>query len=254
MPFETPGESSVDADRAIRVATAIGDLAQAEGVPAAVRHVCVACAAMVGATGVGASVISHLGLVEPLAATSSASEWVMDLQATLGEGPSTVALAENRPVLIPDLSSDVCMRRWPAFAPAAVTAGTLAVFAFPLVLGAISMGVLEIHRADAGSLTAAELVDAWLFTDAAMIQVIDQLSRPSSGSLPASDGDLEYRWAEVHQATGVVSVQLDTTLADALLRLRAHAYLTGRRLSEVAHAVLTGALRLASGTDDHDQG
>jgi hypothetical protein len=116
------------------------------------------------------------------------------------------------------------------------------------------MGVLEIHRADAGSLTVAELADAWLFTDAAMGRVLDQLSGPSSGSLPASHGDLEYRWAEVHQATGVVSVQLDTTLADALLRLRAHAFLTGRRLSEVAHDVLTGTLRLASGTDDHNQG
>jgi hypothetical protein len=254
MPFETPGESSVDADRAIRVVTAISDVAHAEGVPAAIRHVCVACAAMVRATGVGASVISHLGLVEPLAATSSASERVMDLQATLGEGPSTVALAERRPVLIPDLSSKVCVDRWPAFAPAAAAAGTLAVFAFPLVLGAISMGVLEIHRADAGSLTVAELADAWLFTDAAMTRVLDQLSGSPSGATAASDGDLEYRWAEVHQATGVVAVQLDTTLADALVRLRAHAYLTGRRLSEVAHDVLTGAVRLASDTDDHNQG
>ena len=234
------------------IATAIGEVAGAEGVPIAIRHVCVACAAMVGASGVGVSVVSDLRLAEPLFATAPASEQIMELQATLGEGPSTVVLAESRPVLIPDLGSDLCLRRWPVFAPAAVTAGTLAMFAFPLVLGAVSMGVLEIHRDHAGSLTVAELADAWLFTDAAMARMLDQLSGAPDGAI--LDGGSEYRWAEVHQATGVLSVQLDSTLTDALVRLRAHAYLTGRRLSEVAHDVLTGELRLATGTDDHNQG
>lgn len=243
----------MDGDRAIRIATAIGDVARAEGVPTAVRHVCVACAAMVGATGVGVSVVSELGLAEPLFATGSASERVMELEATLGEGPSVVVLAESRPVLIPDLGNHLCLQRWPVFAPAAVTAGTVAMFTFPLVLGAISLGVLEIHRASAGSLTVAELADAWLFTNAAMTRVLDQLGGTAQGTVRGMDIDLEYRWAEVHQATGVVSVQLDTTLTDALVRLRAHTYVTGRRLSEVAHDVLTGKLRLPSGSDDHNQ-
>ena len=244
----------MDADRAIRVATAIGDAAGAEGVPVGIRHVCLACAAMVGDCGVGLSVISDLGLGEPLYTTDSATEQVMELQVTLGEGPATVVLMEGRPVLVPDLANNACLRRWPAFAPAAVVAGTSAIFAFPLVLGAIAVGALEIHRGQVGSLSPAELVDALLFADAATARVLDRLAGDGEVDAATVTDGLEYRWAQVHQATGIVSVQLGTTLIEALLRLRAHAFLTGRRLSLVAHDVLTGELRLASATDDQNQG
>ncbi|MFC3453524.1 ANTAR domain-containing protein [Amycolatopsis speibonae] len=52
--------------------------------------------------------------------------------------------------------------------------------------------------------------------------------------------DLEFteHRAQVHQATGMVSVRLAIGLADALARLRAHAYLYGRKLSEVADDVV----------------
>ncbi len=58
--------------------------------------------------------------------------------------------------------------------------------------------------------------------------------------LPISE--FEYRWAEVNQATGMVSVQLDSELTAAFLRLCAHAYLTGR-LSQVARDVTERRLR-----------
>jgi hypothetical protein len=244
----------MNADRAIGVAAAIDRAAKAEGVAVAVRHVCLACAAVLGATGAALSAVSDLGSVEPLYATGPGSEQVMDAQVMLGEGPSVAAQADGRPMLVPDLAYHASQRRWPAFAPAAIDIGIRAVFAFPLALGAISVGVLEIHRESAGSLSANALADALLFGDMATMRVLDHLSgQPADGTAPV-DGGLEYRWAEVHQATGVVSVQLNTTLAAALLRLRAHAYSTGRRLSEVAHDVLAGRLRLESGNDDQNQG
>ncbi len=249
----------MDADRAIAVAAAIEDAAGTEGVPVAVRHVCLACVAMVGVSGVGLSLVSDLGSTEPLFATGPAAERIMEAQLTLGEGPTWEVLAHGRPVLVPDLADEASMRRWPAFAPVAIATPTSAVFAFPLVLGAILVGVLEIYRETAGSLSATELADVLLFTDAATVRVLDQLSG-DAGIEDAiwPDEGFVYRWAEVHQATGIVSVQLDITVTNALLRLRAHAYLTGRRLSEVARDVLTGKLRLASDeddqTDEHRQG
>jgi hypothetical protein len=239
----------VDADRAITVAAAIEDAAGAEGVPVAVRHVCLACVAMVGVSGVGLSLVSDLGSTEPLFATSPAAERIMEAQLTLGEGPTWEVMAHGRPVLVPDLADEASMRRWPAFVPVAIATPTSAVFAFPLALGAILVGVLEIYRETAGSLSATELADILLFTDAATVRVLDQLSGDIEDAISPDDG-FTYRWAEVHQATGIVSVQLDITLTNALLRLRAHAYLTGRRLSEVARDVLTGKLRLASDEDD----
>jgi hypothetical protein len=53
----------------------------------------------------------------------------------------------------------------------------------------------------------------------------------------------EYR-AEIHQASGMVSIQLDVSVADGLVRLRAHAFTTGRPLRDVAADVVGRRLRL----------
>lgn len=237
--------------RAIRVLAAINEVAGAEGVPVAVRHVCLACAAAVQASGVGVYLIGHLGVCEPLYVTSPVSEQAAELQVTLGEGPGTEALGADHPVLVPALSSDSSVLRWPAFAPAAVAAGVSAVFAFPLVMGAISVGALEIHRGWEGGLSVAELAEVLLFTDAALPRVLEHLSGPgTTGEPDLPSSGFEYRWAEVHQATGMVSVQLDSDLTVAFLRLRAHAYLTGRRLSQVASDVIERRLRFEPDTDN----
>lgn len=49
--------------------------------------------------------------------------------------------------------------------------------------------------------------------------------------------------AAVHQATGMVSVQLDVSMEIALLRLRAHAYASERALGDVAQDVVARRLR-----------
>ena len=217
----------------------------------AVRHVCVACAAAVQASGVGLYLMGNRGLCEPLYVSTAVSEQVAELQVMLGEGPGTDALGREYPVLVSALGSAASALRWPAFAPAALAVGVSAVFAFPLVMGAISVGVLEIHRDQEGKLSTAELADGLLFADAALPQVLNHLSGPDTvegPELPSSG--FEYRWAEVHQATGMVSVQLGSDLTVAFLRLRAHAYLTGRRLSQVAREVVERRLRLDPDTNN----
>jgi hypothetical protein len=56
---------------------------------------------------------------------------------------------------------------------------------------------------------------------------------------------------EVHQATGMLIVQLGVDAATALVRLRAYAYAHDRRLSEVAGDVVARRLRFAP---DHTTG
>ncbi|MFD0630267.1 ANTAR domain-containing protein [Catenulispora yoronensis] len=53
---------------------------------------------------------------------------------------------------------------------------------------------------------------------------------------------MTYR-AEVHQATGMISVQLGVSLAEALVRLRAHAWAADRLLADVAADVVARRLR-----------
>lgn len=237
-------------DRMIRISAAINEVADAEGVPVGIQHVCVACATAAKASGVGLYLLGALGLCEPLYVTNPVSEQLAELQVMLGEGPGTEALGEDHPVLAPALTSNASLLRWPAFAPAAVAAGVSAVFAFPLAMGAIAVGALEIHRSREGELSAAELAEALLFADAALPRVLDHLSGPGpAGGPDLPGGGFEYRWAVVHQATGMVSVQLGSDLTVAFLRLRAHAYLTGCRLSQAASDVVERRLRFDPATD-----
>ena len=59
-------------------------------------------------------------------------------------------------------------------------------------------------------------------------------------------------WAHsaiVHNATGMVSEQLDIEVDEALLRLRALAFVTGRTVSDVAHDIVDRQLLIESWTD-----
>jgi hypothetical protein len=58
--------------------------------------------------------------------------------------------------------------------------------------------------------------------------------------------------AEVHQATGMIMVQLAVSLAEALLRLWAHAYATGQTVAAVAADVVSRRMRFESGDAGDD--
>jgi hypothetical protein len=163
------------------------------------------------------------------------------------------ALGRNRPVLVPDLAVAGTQRRWPLFAPAACDLGARAVFAFPLQVGMIVIGVLEVNRAAPGRLSPDQLAGALLYADAALMVLLElDLDAEAQGSDEGTrlvrpnrpiNGFVD-RWSEVHQATGMVSIQLGTSITEAFVRLRAHAYASDRRLSAVARDVVERRLRL----------
>lgn len=227
--------------RAREVNASINKEARGEGAPVATRHVCRACAQRMRAVGVVQYVVSDLGQGEPVYATDLAAERIAELQVTLGEGPAVDTLIEERPMIAIDLEAP---SPWPVFAQAAAETGVRSVFAFPLQMGSIAVGVLEIYRTMPGDLTTVEYRDALLYSDAAMELLVEYVNdEPSSQERDLFAGGYGMRWDTVHQATGVISVQLRSGLSEAFLRLRGHAFLTGRGLAEVAEDVVEGRLR-----------
>jgi hypothetical protein len=198
------------------------------------------CAVAVSVTGVGLSLTTDAGSGDLVVAVSDRrAGLVEELQFTLTEGPCVDAARLGRPALQPDLGGAV-RARWPSFTAGALAAGLRAVFAFPLRVGAIQLGVLDLYRDTAGPLTKEELAEALCFADAATALLLHmQAEVHGAGDLAAVDDR-----AEVHQATGVVSVHAGVNLVDALTLLRARAYADGRPIGEVAHAVLAGELEL----------
>lgn len=164
-------------------------------------------------------------------------------QFTLGEGPGIDAARAGVPVLVPDLAAAAA--RWPAFAPAAADLGVRAVFAFPLRIGVISVGTLLAQRTTSGPLVGGRLTDALALADAVTTMLLHRQSDEADQAdhLPPDWAQPVIYRAEVHQATGMISVQLGVSMAEALARLRAHAWSNGHILADVAADVVARRLR-----------
>lgn len=199
------------------------------------------CARSLPVNGVGMALMTDDGPAGTVAATDGTALELEDLQFSLGEGPCVDASQSGRPVLQPDLAR-TGEQRWPAFAAGAAAAGLAAVFAFPLRVGGIRLGVLDLYRTSVGALSGDELTSALAFADAATA-VLLHLQASAAGLAPPLDAliVLDDR-AEVHQATGVVSVQAGVPLQEALLLLRARAYVEQQPISALAQDVLRGVV------------
>ncbi|HZC51732.1 MAG TPA: GAF and ANTAR domain-containing protein [Mycobacterium sp.] len=192
----------------------------------------------------------HRGLV---AASDDVASRLDDVQLTLGEGPSVDAFSRRHPVLVDDLADIGIETRWPAFAGAAAGMGARAIIALPLQIGAISLGVLTMYRGDPGGLSGEELAQALRVADAAAYALLD-LAVPSvdSGSPNGTaqhdghDGPIDafFVGAEVHQASGMLMVQLGVPIEVALARLRAYAFAQDRPVRDVARDVVSRGLLL----------
>ncbi|MFB9411106.1 GAF and ANTAR domain-containing protein [Dactylosporangium matsuzakiense] len=183
------------------------------------------------------SVMTAEGVHGMAAASDPATALIEELQFTFGEGPCIDAFAASRPVLVPDLD-DGAAARWPVYTPAVIDAGVRAVFAFPLQVGAARLGVLDVFRDRPGPLSRVELGQAFVSADAVVSALLD--GQEHSG-VPLDEA-LGGR-AELFQAQGMVMVQLGVPLAEALVRMRAHAYATGRPLHDIAADVVARRLR-----------
>jgi GAF domain-containing protein len=168
---------------------------------------------------------------------------VQELQLELGEGPCVDAWTGNEPVLEPDLSEPARVR-WPSFAQAGVQAGVRAVFAYPLHVGAIRIGVLVLYRDQPDALDAEELARALVLADLASQIVLAVQAGAPQDSVHELLATEPPHWAVVHQATGMISVQLEVPIDEAFVRLRAHAFADRRSLRDVAREVVARRLEL----------
>jgi hypothetical protein len=178
-----------------------------------------------------------------LCATDEVSTLIEELQYALGEGPCVQAYESDRVVVEPDLA-DPRHPRWPAFAPPAVEAGARALFAFPLRVGRVRLGALNLYRDRPGALSDDQHADALVMADVVAEWVLDVQAgaAPEEVALELERGaDFHF---PLHNAAGMVSAQLGISLAEALVRLRAHAFGTGRPLNDVTADVVARRLRI----------
>jgi ANTAR domain/GAF domain len=221
---------------------AIDDAAADQGIAglaADLQRVCRAAASSLSLVGAVVLVITGPCDAVVLSSSDPRSRRFGELPFEVGEGPSLAALSLARPVLVPALG-DGSSASWPGYASAAGAAGVRAVYAIPLHVGAVRLGVLELYGAATRALTSAELSLALVFARAATDSLVD--SPAGSSGVPVTDqwmAALERR-VEVHQAQGMVAVDLGLGLADAIALMRANSFTLGVSLLELARRVIAG--------------
>jgi hypothetical protein len=239
------------ADRSALVWGLVADQASRRGGQVSVADVCAAAVEALPVSGAWVMAQRAAGAGHLMCVTDEVSEQLAELQMTLGEGPCLDVLTSGAPVLISDLDEGDAARRWPGFTPQACQAGAAAIFALPMQIGAIRAGALGLYRDRPGPLGTAQLGDALILADAATVVLLEsQHLDGAAGAGPAGQPpDLARHRAEIDQATGMVSAQLDVAIGEAFVRLRAYAYAQERRLSEVARDIVARRLRLSPDPD-----
>lgn len=215
------------------------------------QRLCEVCAEVTGATGAGIMLMSGDIPRGSVCSTDAVSALIEQLQYELGEGPCVDAYHHDRPVSEPDLA-DAAVPRWLAFTGPAVDAGARAVHGFPLQVGAVRLGALNLYSDVPGRLADGQHADALLMAGiVAQALMLLQAGAPAGTVATELEAHADFQYV-VHQASGMVAAQLDVSVGHALIRLRAFAFGNDRTLTDVARDVVHRRLRFDAQSSEKD--
>jgi GAF domain/ANTAR domain len=182
-----------------------------------------------------------------LGVSSPAARVYDEVSFTFGEGPCLSAVTRRRPVIVADLAEPGELS-WTGYATAMLTHGICNVWAVPLVVAGEYVGAVTLFGTSPGAPKGKQLDGALVVAEMAGMPLLDLIVADRYAAVQTAGGRGPDWGAltrvEVNQATGMLIQQLDVDPVEALARLRAHAYASGRSASDVAHDILGGSLRL----------
>jgi hypothetical protein len=218
---------------------------------AGTERLCEVCAEVTAMSGAGIMLMSGDVPHGSVCTTDKVSAVIEELQYALGEGPCVDAHRQGRPVFEPDLAHPAAPR-WLAFAGPAVEAGAHAVFGFPLRVGAVRLGALNLYSDRVGPLNDEQHADALVMAEVAAQAVLVLQAGAPPGTVAAElEAGADFHYV-VHQAAGMVAAQLNVSVGHALVRLRAYAFANDCRLAQVADEVVARTLRFDPRSGEHD--
>jgi hypothetical protein len=199
--------------------------------------------------GASVSTFGDILAAETISASDAQSLRLDELQFDLGEGPCWDALETAAPVLEPDIRERP-NRSWPAFSEAILAEELGAVFAFPLILGPLRIGAIDLYTNRPYRLSAQSVQQV-----SSLATVVSRLVLSRAIRLSESESEIEsetegsdrqkFSRREIHQATGMVLAQLRIPAADAFLVMQGHAFAAGRSMVEIAGEIIDRRLSFA---------
>jgi hypothetical protein len=219
----------------------------AHGSAAASQALCQRFVDLLPITGASISVTSESGAQSTIGITDLVAAELEQLQFELGEGPHWEVLKTGLAVFVPDTAEATA--RWPVFGSAVANLPVGAMFALPLRMGAVTVGVVDLYRSTPGELRGQD-AGAALSLAGSIAELALRYAVVSAEDDAAAESVMAPAMRrEIHQATGMILIQLGVTATEAFTRLQGRAFADGRSVADVAHDVVDRSLAFTH--DDH---
>ena len=135
------------------------------------------CVEMLDVAAAGLMLAAPEGDLRVVASSSEAMRLVELFELQSEEGPCPDCFRTGEPAFSTSLASDT--ERWPRFGPVALEAGFQSVHALPMRLRGVTIGALNLFRADEGALDEADIVAAQALADVATIGILQHRAADS---------------------------------------------------------------------------
>jgi hypothetical protein len=211
-------------------------------------RLCHACVELLDVDGAAISLMLEGSSQGTFGSSDGLSRQLDEFQFTFGEGPCTDAVRDGGPVFAENIAA-AAETRWPAYVGSALGLGIGALFALPISLANSYVGALDLYRHAPGPLLGNSLLGGLMAAELAALPLLDMISAEADAKTAGQNEPVWNQLAslarvEVYQATGMVMAQLGVGAAEALTRLRAHAFANNLTASQVAWSVVDRKLSL----------
>jgi GAF domain-containing protein len=193
---------------------------------------------LVGAAAVGVVLADNDGRLEFMAGSDENVKLLELFQLQTHEGPCLEAFRTGQPVI--NINLGKAAPRWPRFAPRATAAGFQSVHAFPMRLRSQTIGALNVFGdTEGGDFNGSDVPIVQALADVAAIALLQERAVRRGELLSEQlQGALNTRIV-IEQAKGAVAQAHQISVDEAFRRIRTYARGNNKRLSDVAHSIVT---------------
>jgi GAF domain-containing protein len=189
-----------------------------------------------GAASVGLVLTDHHDRVRYMASSNEDGKMLELLQIQNDDGPCLDAITHGMQVVNADLGE--AGDRWPMFAPAARAMGFQSVHAFPMRVRTQTIGALNIFGTDSTRFHSDDVRVVQALADVATIAIIHERLRHEAELIATQLQNALTSRIVIEQAKGALARAEGISTSEAFDLIRTMARSTGRRLHDVASAVV----------------
>lgn len=199
------------------------------------------CVDVLGVAAAGLMVAGAKGDLRVVASSSETMRVLELFELQAEDGPCPECYRTG--LAVTELSLTAADDRWPRFAPRAIAAGFLSVFAFPMRHGSNVIGAVNLFCADAAGLSTADVGAAQALADIATIAILQNRAVVDAQTINDQLTTALNSRVVIEQAKGIVAERSGVPMDQAFALLRGHARHRNLRLDDVARSVIDGTLK-----------